>query len=122
MGDAIGAASAWPRTGRLRRPRRIPFVPMRGRRVSRWDRPPGPRDIRWFLRLVGKILICTGLLMFGFVAYQLWGTGIEYARAQDRAEDQFNEMLERVSTSTPTPTTTSTSSTTSTTSTTTTFP
>jgi len=87
------------------------------RRVSRWDRPPGPRDVRWFLRLVGKILICTGLLMFGFVAYQLWGTGLEYARAQDRAEDQFNEMLERVSTSTST-----TTSTTSTTSTTTTLP
>ena len=90
---------------------------MSRRRVSRWDRPPGPKDVRWFLRLVGKILICTGLLMFGFVAYQLWGTGIEYARAQDRAEDQFNEMLERVSTTTSTST-----STTSTTSTPTTLP
>jgi sortase A len=82
--------------------------------VSRWDRPPGPKDVRWFLRLVGKILIVTGLLMFGFVAYQLWGTGIEYARAQDRAEDHFNETLERLSTTTST-TTSTTSSTTSTT-------
>ena len=77
--------------------------------TSRWDRPPGPKDVRWFVRLVGKVLISCGLLMFGFVAYQLWGTGIEYARAQDRAESQFEEMMAAVSTtngpSSTTPTT-----------------
>ena len=31
--------------------------------------------------------------MFGFVAYQLWGTGLEYAQAQDRLEDDFAELL-----------------------------
>jgi sortase A len=62
-------------------------------RTSRWDRPPVAHDLRWFVRLFGKTLIVTGLLMFGFVAYQLWGTGIEFARAQDRAEDQFEELL-----------------------------
>ena len=62
-------------------------------RTSRWDRPPRPRDLRWFVRLFGKTLIVIGLLMFGFVAYQLWGTGIEYSRAQDRAENQFEELL-----------------------------
>lgn len=67
-------------------------------RTSRWDRPPTPKDVRWFVRLVGKTLIVSGLLMFGFVAYQLWGTGIEYARAQDRAENQFDEMMAAVST------------------------
>lgn len=66
-------------------------------------------DTRWFLRLVGKILIGSGLLMFGFVAYQLWGTGIEYARAQDRAENQFEAMMAAVSTNV---TTTSTRATT----------
>ena len=30
--------------------------------------------------------------MFGFVAYQLWGTGIETARAQNALEDEFNEL------------------------------
>lgn len=94
--------------------------------MSRWDRPPGPKDVRWFLRLVGKVLIVTGMLMFGFVAFQLWGTGLEYARAQDRAEDQFNEMLERVSTTTSTSLSTtpptSTSATSSTTPATTTTP
>ena len=61
-------------------------------RTSRWDRPR-PRDLRWFVRLFGKTLIVIGLLMFGFVAYQLWGTGIEFARAQDRAENQFEELM-----------------------------
>lgn len=31
--------------------------------------------------------------MFGFVAYQLWGTGIENARAQNRLENDFEELL-----------------------------
>jgi len=79
-------------------------------RTSRWDRPPGPRDLRWFVRLFGKTLIIIGLLMFGFVAYQLWGTGIEYSRAQDRAENQFEELLEltgqQASSAAPTSTTT----------------
>ena len=30
--------------------------------------------------------------MFGFVAYQLWGTGIETARAQDQLENQFEQI------------------------------
>src|SRR5688572_25055933 len=74
---------------------------------SRWDRDPPNRDVRWFVRLFGRTLIIVGLLMFGFVAYQLWGTGIEYSRAQDRAENQFEELLERTeqSTTTASPTT-----------------
>lgn len=63
-------------------------------RTSRWDRPPVPKDVRWGVRLFGKVLICTGLLMFGFVAYQLWGTGIEYARAQNRLDGRFEELME----------------------------
>lgn len=31
--------------------------------------------------------------MFGFVGYQLWGTGIETELAQQRLEDDFDEML-----------------------------
>ena len=77
-------------------------------RISRWDRPPPTRDVRWFVRLFGKTLIVIGLLMFGFVAYQLWGTGIEFARAQDRAEDQFEQLMATAggdSTTTPATTT-----------------
>jgi sortase A len=46
------------------------------------------------------VLIATGLLIFGFVAYQLWGTGIQYAQAQNDLEREFEAML-RQSTSTP---------------------
>ena len=81
-------------------------------RTSRWDRPPVARDLRWFVRLVGKTLIVTGLLMFGFVAYQLWGTGIEFARAQDRAEEQFEELMATTGQSSTASTTASTASTT----------
>lgn len=57
--------------------------------------------------MIGKVLIATGLLMFGFVAYQLWGTGLEYAQAQNRLDDEFAQLLAGVpSTSTSPPTTT----------------
>ena len=49
-----------------------PPVPSAGRRVR--TEPP-PHDWRWVVGTIGKVLIATGLLMFGFVGYQLWGTG-----------------------------------------------
>jgi sortase A len=61
--------------------------------VRKFDRPPPPHDWRWWVGGVGKTLIATGLLMFGFVAYQLWGTGIETARAQSSLEKEFEELL-----------------------------
>jgi sortase A len=63
-------------------------------RVSRWDRPKPPKDWRYFVGGLGKILIVIGLLMFGFVAYQLWGTGIETARAQNRLEKEFAQLVD----------------------------
>ncbi len=63
---------------------------------------------------IGKVLIATGLLMFAFVAYQLWGTGLEYAQAQDRLEHDFDELLAAASTSTTVATTTMPSATVST--------
>jgi sortase A len=75
------------------------------RRPSRWDRPPPPHDWRWVVGGIGKVLIVTGLLMFAFVAYQLWGTGIEYAQAQNRLDDQFEELLDDTTTTPTTPTT-----------------
>jgi sortase A len=62
-------------------------------RTSRWDRPPAPRDLRWWVRLLGKVLIAAGLLIFGFVAYQLWGTGIQTARAQRRLGSELSQMM-----------------------------
>lgn len=63
------------------------------RREARWNRPKPPKDWRYFVGGLGRILIVTGLLMFGFVAYQLWGTGLEYAQAQDRLDDELEELF-----------------------------
>jgi sortase A len=81
-------------TRRLRRRRR--------QRISKWDRPPDPHDWRFFVGNLGKVLIATGLLMFGFVAYQLWGTGIETARAQSALKNEFQELIEQRQTDPPT--------------------
>src|SRR2546421_12926810 len=45
------------------------------------------------LNAVGRTLITAGVLILLFVAYQLWGTGIREAQAQDRLERQFNNKL-----------------------------
>lgn len=62
--------------------------------------------------LLGRTLVVVGLLMLGFVGYQLWGTGIETARAQadlrERLDDRFTstvisaERVESEAESTPT--------------------
>ncbi|MEO6123718.1 MAG: class E sortase [Ilumatobacteraceae bacterium] len=64
------------------------------KRISRWDRPPEPHDWRWVVGHIGRALITLGLLMFGFVAYQLWGTGIQTARAQNQLDTQFDNLFE----------------------------
>jgi sortase A len=46
------------------------------------------------LGIVGRTLVTVGVLMFAFVAYQLWGTGIQTAREQSRLRREFAEMLE----------------------------
>jgi sortase A len=62
-------------------------------RTRKFDRPPPEHDWRWWVGGLGKTLIAAGLLMFGFVAYQLWGTGIETARAQNALENEFEDLL-----------------------------
>ena len=61
------------------------------------------------LGIIGRTMITVGVLILLFVAYQLWGTGIRAAQAQDRLEDDLAELLEDASS-----TTSSTSTTTST--------
>ena len=73
-----------------------------------FQRPKPPHDWRWVVGILGKTLICTGVLMFAFVAYQLWGTGIATARAQNDLGNQFEEMLLTTSSTSPTTTTTTT--------------
>ena len=87
-GDEAGATNV--ETAKLSRRQR------RKQRVSKWDRPPDPHDWRFYVGNLGKILIATGVLLFGFVAYQLWGTGIEYAAAQNALESEFDQRLEAI--------------------------
>lgn len=75
-------------------------------RVRKFDRPPPPHDWRWWVSGLGKTLIAVGLLMFGFVAYQLWGTGIETARAQNSLESEFEDLMAGTTPSTTVVTTT----------------
>jgi sortase A len=45
------------------------------------------------LSAVGRTCITAGVLILLFVVYQLWGTGIREAQAQDRLEREFNNRL-----------------------------
>ena len=62
-------------------------------KVSHWDRPKLPHDWRWVVGGIGRTLITLGLLMFAFVAYQLWGTGIQTAQAQRTLSREFEQAL-----------------------------
>jgi sortase A len=55
---------------------------------------------------VGRVLITAGVLILLFVAYQLWGTGIRTAQAQNQLEDDFEATLEAVETTTSSTTST----------------
>jgi sortase A len=72
------------------------------------------------LSAIGRTMITAGVLLLLFVAYQLWGTSIRTAQAQNRLDDELAAQLEAAdevreeaaATSTTTTTTTSTTSTT----------
>ncbi len=81
-------------------------------KVSRWDRPKPPRDWRWVVGGIGRTLITLGLMMFAFVAYQLWGTGIQTAQAQRTLSREFDELVANTPAETTTIATTNTQPTT----------
>ncbi len=56
-------------------------------------------------------MMTAGVLILLFVAYQLWGTGLQEARSQNKLEDQFAEVLADVEDAPTTTTSTSTSTT-----------
>jgi sortase A len=62
------------------------------------------RDWRVYAGGLGRVLLVTGLLVLAFVAYQLWGTGIQAAQSQDELEEEFEAALSATSTSAPTTT------------------
>ncbi len=95
--DAAAADPATPVQGWSGSPTIAPPAPepeqRRRRRPNRWERPKPPHDWRFWVGGLGRVLIVAGLLLLGFVAYQLWGTGIETARAQRGLESDFEELL-----------------------------
>jgi sortase A len=46
------------------------------------------------LGAIGRACITAGVLILLFVAYQLWGTGIREAQAQNDLESEFSELLD----------------------------
>ncbi len=50
---------------------------------------------------IGRSLITAGVLILLFVAYQLWGTGIREAQAQDRLSKKLDQQLATTTTTTP---------------------
>jgi sortase A len=68
------------------------------------------------LAAIGRTCITAGALILLFVAYQLWGTGIRAAQAQDKLDAEFAALLDEAAatstTSTTSPPTTETTATT----------
>ncbi len=55
---------------------------------------PNPRVTR-LIGSIGKTFISTGVLILAFVGYQLYGTGIQEAQAQDDLRSDFEAALEQ---------------------------
>ena len=52
--------------------------------------------------MVGRTFIASGVLILLFVAYQLWGTGLQEARSQRHLKAAFEESLQAATTTTTT--------------------
>lgn len=65
-----------------------PSSPQRGRRVKRWA-------VEGIYRF-GLLLTSLGVLTFGFAGWQLWGTGLQTAAAQDDLSAEFDADFERI--------------------------
>lgn len=59
--------------------------------------------VRRVVRGTGKTLIAAGVLLLLFVAYQLWGTGLAYDRAQKSLRSEFATRLAAGTTTTTAP-------------------
>ena len=61
------------------------------------ERPPKVRWLRYGWRSVigaiGRLFISLGMLLFGFVGYQLWGTGIQTAASQKKLAAAFESKI-----------------------------
>ena len=57
--------------------------------------------MRRVLGAIGRTLVTAGVLLLLFIAYQLWGTGLRAAQAQDRLQDDFRRTLDQATTTAP---------------------
>lgn len=57
-----------------------------------------PMRVARALGSIGRFLIGAGIILLLFVGYQLWGTGLQHARAQAALEDDFEALLASVPT------------------------
>lgn len=62
------------------------------------ERPPKEPFLRYGWRSVigaiGRLFISLGMLLFGFVGYQLWGTGLQTAASQKALKKEFASKLQ----------------------------
>jgi len=70
----------------------MPWEPLNGTGpwcgTAKWDRYGGAVFAR-ILGAVGKLLIIAGVLVLGFVGFQLWGTGLEESRGQSELTENL---------------------------------
>ena len=57
------------------------------------------------LGAIGRFFITTGIVILLFVGYQLWGTGLQEASAQNALDDDFEALLGAIETPIETTTT-----------------
>jgi sortase A len=62
-------------------------------------------NVRRVLGGIGRVMMSAGTIILLFVAYQLWGTGIRTAQAQNDLESQFEEQAREYTEENPTPVT-----------------
>ena len=65
--------------------------------------PPRLNDVMRVIGGIGRVLVTIGLLTLSFAAYQLWGTGLYEARAQDSLKQDFAKGLKTTSPTSPNP-------------------
>ncbi len=104
--EVLGRAHRQGPTARWARFYRQHWRRLKAASARRWERPPEPHDWRWAIGLLGRALVTAGLLMLGFVGYQLWGTGLSTASAQADLKAEFVASLQTSSTQLITTTTT----------------
>ncbi|MEX1217032.1 MAG: class E sortase [Acidimicrobiales bacterium] len=55
---------------------------------------------------IGRLMMRVGVVILLFVAFQLWGTGLSTARAQDKLTKEFDTQIAEFAENSPTPSTT----------------